>query len=392
MATPAIKRVLLLGSSYSAVDFLLQLKRRGLHVSVCGGIKNDPCHAFADESFFVDYSKPELVEEVVRQGQFDYLAPSCNDISYLTGATIAAKYGFKGFDSLVNAEIIHNKRAFRGFTQDRIKVPRTFADLDAAHQFLEQSAKHEVIVKPIDSFSGKGVSRVARAGDLPKAVQLAKESSKMAGTIIEEFVQGRLHSHSAFLKDQSVALDFFVDEYCLVYPYQVDASNHPSAIASHLRTRVRTEINKMAKMLNLTDGLLHTQFIADDEDFWIIECMRRCPGDLYYNLIKYSTGIEYVDWFLKGFIGEDYTVEKNEVPAKPVIRHTVSSNEDLMFSNYLALIENRQMHNFPLKLTGEKLKAAPFDKAGIIFIQAENDAEMFDWTPRLNELFKVNRF
>ena len=54
-----MKKVLLVGSSFSAMPLLEELKKRAFHISVCGKYRTDPCHYYADNSFFVDYSKKE---------------------------------------------------------------------------------------------------------------------------------------------------------------------------------------------------------------------------------------------------------------------------------------------------------------------------------------------
>ena len=56
-------------------------------------------------------------------------------------------------------------------------------------------------------------------------INSAKQFSKSGAVIAEEFVDGKLYSHSAFIKNKKIVVDFFVNEYCTVYPYQVNSSN-----------------------------------------------------------------------------------------------------------------------------------------------------------------------
>ena len=74
------KRALLFGNSFSAAPILFALKKYGLHVSVCGNVEADPCHQYADDSYYVDYSKPEELMGVVESGRYDSLVPNCNDM------------------------------------------------------------------------------------------------------------------------------------------------------------------------------------------------------------------------------------------------------------------------------------------------------------------------
>ena len=69
------KHALLVGCSFCSVPMLFALKRLGLTVSVCGRVQHDPAHDHADQSFFIDYSKPDQFRPLVEQGGFDFLVP-----------------------------------------------------------------------------------------------------------------------------------------------------------------------------------------------------------------------------------------------------------------------------------------------------------------------------
>ncbi len=118
------KRALLVGSNFSAVPLLFALKRRGLHISVCGNRPDEPCHAHADQSHFIDYGDPNALLSLVENGDFDFIVPTGNDVAYMSTTFVAGKLGFPRFDSMETATIIHTKQAFRRFTeQNDIPAP-----------------------------------------------------------------------------------------------------------------------------------------------------------------------------------------------------------------------------------------------------------------------------
>lgn len=203
--------------------------------------------------------------------------------------------------------------------------------------------------------------------------------------MLEEFVDGALHSHSAFIQNREIVADFFVDQFCTVYPYQVDCSNHPSRLAATIQNAVRATIAQLVTQLNLQDGLLHTQFIANSDQYWIIECMRRCPGDLYGSLIERSTGASYMDYFVRPFLGEIVTHEARAVSHKPIGRHTISVRNPLLTYTFSHAIPASHVQITPLKSSGERLKAAPFDKLAILFAEYPDEFTMREITPRLSE-------
>jgi formate-dependent phosphoribosylglycinamide formyltransferase (GAR transformylase) len=75
------KKVLLLGSSFSAAPMLFELKNMGFCVEVCGDITSDPCHQYSDESIKIDYSKKRKLLNFLKEKKIDYVVPTCNDDS-----------------------------------------------------------------------------------------------------------------------------------------------------------------------------------------------------------------------------------------------------------------------------------------------------------------------
>ena len=255
-------KVLLIGSSFSAAPLYFAIKKYGAHVSVCGDIEEDPCHQYADVSYFIDYSQPDRLMGIVESGDFDFLVPSCNDYSYMSCARVGLKHKFPGFDVFEVARILHTKNAFRAMTADLGIFAPGFLELHEGQKIDAGTLHYPILVKPIDSFSGRGMSKVTTPDLLPRAVHEARQQSRSGDVVLEEFIDGSLHSHSAWLQERSVVLDFFVDEFCTVYPYQVNCSNHPSNLPLKIRNKVRNSINHVARELKLVDGLMHTQFMC----------------------------------------------------------------------------------------------------------------------------------
>lgn len=389
MAIGKQRKVLLVGSSYSAAPIFFALKRYGLHVSVCGKLKSDPCHQFSDASFYVDYSKWKDLNQIVESEKFDYLVPTCNDYSYMACVPIAEKHGFYGFDRPEVAAFLHTKNEFRrSSARYGLRAPR-YISLTEGEVVELQGLQPPLLVKPVDSFSGRGMTKVVDSAQLSQAIKYAVQESRSRKVVVEEFVGGDLHSHSAFIQDGRVALDFFVDEFCTVYPYQVDCSNHPSSLAERIRDAVRMEINKLAGAADLNDGLLHTQFITNGDQYWIIECMRRCPGDLYGTLISLSTGIDYEDLFVRPFLNLRLADELPKQRKKFFGRHTISIDKALINFSFSQSIPAKSVEIVALKKSGEELGAAPFDKLAILFAEFSDEQTMLQVTPRFSDFVHI---
>jgi hypothetical protein len=115
--------------------------------------------------------------------------------------------------------------------------------------------------------------------------------------------------------------------------------------------------------------------MIQNEEIYIIECMRRCPGDLYGNLIEYSTNFNYYDAYVRGYLGVQ--AEGNLKPTEnlPIGRFTESSKSKRTLTSFRL---NGAVRNFfPLANTGQEIEAAPFGKSCIGFVQYENTEELY---------------
>jgi hypothetical protein len=214
-------------------------------------------------------------------------------------------------------DILNNKPLFRRLCLDLdIPAPRA---VDVRR--LPKSGKF--ICKPADSFSGRGVTifDAADAKAAAAAVGSAMTHSPRGEIICENFIEGELHSYTAFLRAGAVERAFIVREGSRYNPFAVDTSHLCDDYDSRKLLVLRTAIEAISAHLDLCDGLLHTQFIDSGEGVSIIEMTRRCPGDLYARLIEYSTGFHYGGAFASYFLDRPW--ESRSLKRRYVLRHTI---------------------------------------------------------------------
>lgn len=362
-------RVLLVGTSYSAVPIAMGIKALGYELSVVGANAYEPCHFIADRSFFIDYSDREALLALCQENSFDYIVPSCNDYGYISASYVANDLNLPGFDKPRETQILHNKEKFREYCNKiGLPVPRVICSINSDNVGSLNEINHfPALIKPSDSFSGKGISKVFTNAELEPAIKAALQHSRNKEIVIEEFVTGSLHSISVFIEDQKIIWVDFVDEFCLILPYQVSNSSYPSSLSTGIQNSVIDSIQTLVKDLSLADGLLHTQFIVDKDKFWLIETMRRCPGDLFGEHFKFASGFDYTKAYFSAFLGikTDFKIQEQE--SSLVQRSVLSSEGTILFQGIQSISGNSISYIFPLLNSGEKLEPAPNDKAAIVF-------------------------
>jgi len=365
-----VDNVILLDTNVSSAPIYEYLRSEGYAVHVVGRNPADFLAKAADNYVNLDYSDVEATQALVERLDARFLVPGCNDLSYETCAAISARRPFPGIDPPEAVRILGNKRDFRRYAaRNDLPAPREIAEQDAV-------AGRPLIVKPVDAYSGRGVTalKAPTRADIDAAMSRAREYSQSGACIIEEFVEGQLYSHTAFLGEQGIVADFIVEEYGSINPFTVDTSCLVFDFDPAMLRAVRDAIEQIARDLNLRSGLIHTQFIANGGAFWIVEITRRCPGDLYSLLISLSTGFPYAENYARPFIGQPFRGAGGERNA--LMRHTISVDREMSFGS-LQFHQPLAIEKFlPLALAGDRMHPSPFGRIGLLFARAASGSDL----------------
>ncbi len=364
-------KILLLDTNVSSFPIYNSLVSKGHDVYVIGSKPDDCLSKHIKKYINCNYSDVCALDKLLKEQSFDLVVPGSNDLSYLTATKTSIKKF--GLDSTETTETINNKAKFRSFAKKHgLSVPQTLSKEEAYF------SKCPIIIKPVDAYSGRGTTVVkdANTENINVAIESAIHFSTSKNFIIEEYIEGQLYSHSCFIKDKKIFIDFVVIEDGSANKFTVDTSHVVYDFPKKTLNLIRKEIQKMAEKLNLEDGLVHTQFIKTKESFKLIEITRRCPGDLYSLLIEKSTGFKYAEYYAAPFLGETLNTDIQELNKNYILRHTLSLPEA---SPFLGIKYNHSTNIdlfIPLSKTGDEILQSPFGRIGLMFLKCKSYKNM----------------
>jgi biotin carboxylase len=364
-----VAKVLLVDTNFSSGPILNYLRNAGHTVLFAGGKPSDFLAKATPGYQQLDYSDPAALADLCTRLGIEYLVPGCNDRSYYSCAEVSEALHFPGIDRLEATETINHKQKFRSYAQrEGLSVPRVFSN--------QETPSCAVIVKPVDAYSGRGIA-VVQAGEttqLHTAIATAKAESKSGDCLVEEYVDGQLYSHSAFVANGRVVQDFVVIEHGSANRFVVDTSHMAIDFPAEVHTRLRREIEHLAQSLRLCDGLVHTQFLLKGDKFWLVEITRRCPGDLYSQLIELSSGFPYVASYAKGFLGQ--RTAPGALKQNFILRHTLTlPHEGLL--QHLHFKHPVHMERWvPIAATGDFIAPSPVGRMALLFARCANASEL----------------
>lgn len=372
-------RALLVDTNFSAYPIYHSLTSQDFEVFVVGNNPKDFLALSCENYIQADYSNVDNLQQIAEAYQIDVLVPGCNDLSYASCSQLNAFDYAQHLDSFHTIQTLTDKSQFRAFALNhQLNTPKTY-NIESALQALSDG--QTLIVKPTDSFSGMGVSivKTTNQGELQQAINQAKFHSAKQAVVIEDFIEGQLYSHSAFLKQGQIETEFFVEEYCTSNPFAVDTSFVIQSLPKEHHQCLKTDIEKIAGLLDLKDGLIHTQFIVANNQIFIIEITRRCPGDLYSDLIQLSTEFDYSTAYISSFLGKGlpkyFFDDKKTKNGSTLFRHTVTQNSTGRFLQ-LTFHQNLEICRYiSLCAFSEYLEPSPKGRVGILFNRVDSEQD-----------------
>lgn len=302
-----MKKALLLCTSHNDLGLIRALRKLGYYIVATGNREDSPGEKWVDKYRKADYSDQELILSIAREEQIDVICQCCNDYGVYTAAYVAEQLGLPGYDSYETTLILHNKDRFKKFAgEHNILTPASvsFEDERTAGEAVE-TMEFPLIVKPVDASAGNGIARISGPEEKEKAIKGAFEKSKAKRIVIEPYIEGTQHGFCTFLVNQKVVACCTNNEYSIINPYRVEIDTFPADNWKDVYPVLVEQIEKMARLLSLKDGIFHLQYIYQDGKPWIIEVMRRVLGNMYSVPANMLTGTDWDYWETRARCGMD---------------------------------------------------------------------------------------
>ena len=293
-----MKKVLLLCASHNDLGLVRALRKLNYYIIVTGNTPGLIGEKFTDKYIQADYSDKDLLLQIAIEEKIDAVCACCNDYGVYTAAHIAEALDLPGYDSYETTLTLHNKDKFKIFAKEHgIVTPsaESFTSIDKAKDAAEQFA-YPIMVKPTDCSAGNGISKVENKAEVLVAINLAFENTREGRIVIEPYIIGTQHGFCTFLKNRKVVAFCSNNEYSIINPYRVEIDTFPADNHNQVKDGLIAQVEKIADILTLKDGIFHLQYIMDGKRAYIIEVMRRTIGNMYWLPAGMSNGFDWNYW------------------------------------------------------------------------------------------------
>lgn len=307
-----MKKLLMLGGSKQQIPAIVKAKELGYYAITCDYLPGNPGHAYADEYHNVSTTDKEGVLALARELQADGIVAYASDPAAPTAAYVAEKLGLPT-SPYESVEILSNKDRFRDFLRrNGFATPRAVgcSSYEEAHNAIREF-RFPVMVKPVDSSGCKGVNRIDDVSQLPMAVEEALAYSRQKRIIIEEFIRkkGYQISGDVFSVDGRLAFWSFGNELYSnqgVKEYVALGEFWPSLKEGEVIAKLCVELQRLITLLGMKTTAYNVEAIEDERgEVYLMEVGPRNGGSYIPQLIELTTGVNLVEYSLKGAVGDD---------------------------------------------------------------------------------------
>lgn len=307
-----MRKVLVIGAGIGQTNIVKLARSKGCHVTVVS-IKGDyPCIPLADDFFECDIYDRDRIVEYARKNHIDAVLSDQNDLMMPTVAYVTEKLSLPG-NTFEQQLSYSDKNRFRSIC-DKLNVPVP-KHIAVGSNSLPSDLKINLpwIIKPADSQSSIGITKISSKSDYSEAVELALSKSKKQEAIVEEFFVGTEFVCEGFIyKGKYYNLMFgdrrYFDGTLLPCQTLFPTNILPRAILEQI-IKCETQI---AAEVNPSFGIVHSEYLVNLKtgDFRVIDTALR-GGGVYISshLVPLTTSIDINSVLLNCALGEEVDID-----------------------------------------------------------------------------------
>ena len=302
------KKLLFLGTSAASVSMVKYAKKEGAYVIVTDNLRATPLSAkfYANEYADISTYDIEKLYEYALNKKIDGVFCGVSENNLLNVYKLCKLLNLPCYFTEEQWELCENKENFKALCKKfNVPIPLGYT-IDMVNKNLIQ---YPVIVKPVDSSAGKGITICFSDNELLNAYKIAKQESKTNKALIEQYICGDEITAVYTIKDKNVSLSLVRDRYPSLdhenVTSQFDASVAPSIYYEIFLKTANEPLIQLLKGIKSSVATVFFQGIVSNNKVYIFECGYRMNGLCDFYNIESTRGLNYMHMMV------DYSVGAN---------------------------------------------------------------------------------
>ena len=298
------KKLLILGANPETIPLVQVANEMGIKTLVTSNVPNDSAKAYAWKAFDVNGLDVPAVVSLAREEQVDGVLVGVADILVPAYCKVCDALGLPCYATEDIVRVFSYKDVFKA-TFERYGVhgiPEYYLDTEMRPEDVAK-IQYPVMVKPVDGYSGLGMTVVYKEGDLREAVEKALSFSKSKRFIVEKFMQCDDTGLYYTFKDGQCSLSCIFDRYTTDEQKGVSKVNlggiYPSKHIDDYYKRMHENAVRLFKAIGIKDGVLLLQAFYENGEFYVYDTGFRFQGEAPHLLMKAIHGFDQREMLIR---------------------------------------------------------------------------------------------
>ena len=256
-----------------------------------------PARKYADVFYQVSVLDIEGVKAVAQKEQVDFIITVCADQVLQVVAQVSEMLHLPCYIDFETAQAVSKKSYMKQvFTQNNIPTSQ-YIIADSLDMDTIRDLSFPLIVKPVDSYSSRGVTKVVNPEDLPDAFNEAVRISRTNTAIVEEFIEGDELTVDVYVED-GVSHVLCVSRLSKIGEdgkFIIHRTENPVDYSENVNSQIREVAQLIADAFGLKNSPMLIQLITDGQKISVVEFCARTGGGDKFRLIKKVSGFDVID-------------------------------------------------------------------------------------------------
>lgn len=337
-----MKKLLILGDSYGALEIAKTAKKLGLYVIATDYTDSNRVKKIADESWKISTGDVDTLEQMCRSERVDGIINGVSGFNLKACRELCRRLGFPVYCSSDRAvEVATNKYEFKKICKE-LGAPIA-EDYDVSQGLTEEllsSVQYPVVVKPIDSSASRGMSYCFKKEELISGYEEAIHNSKSKRVILERMLHGPEFAVNYLIADGEPKLFFISSEHhqpgepASLYSIIMNTTIHLPQYMEELNEKVIQVFRKA----ELTEGVAWVECMRDtDGHFYLLEMGYRFGSEIVNIPYRDVSGFDSVKWMIECAMSGGHHKEELDVITQYSFRKCAASYS--LFINHGGLLE-----------------------------------------------------
>lgn len=300
-----MKKLLVLGSVNSSLEVVRHAKKMGYYTIVVSNAPGE-ASAIADEFVQIDIKDKDTIVKVIREFGIDGIFTGPSEFLTKTMIDICETTGLRCYVTSKQWNICQDKKQFKILCK-KFGVP-CIPDYELTAEMKREDLariKFPVIVKPVDSFSSKGISVCNSESELAGAIDFALSFSPSKQFIVERYITNDYGFSCRYIANNGeIFLTATNDRYTVDQAggraMISGLSIFPSKKTKEYIDNINNNVIAMFKSVGLKNGSFFMQALIDDDgQIYFHEMGLRLSGGLVFKMFEETCGYNDLEMMIR---------------------------------------------------------------------------------------------